>query len=412
MDFEKNVLKTIDKYSMLSSGDKVVIGLSGGADSVALALVLSRLASFLGITLHAAHVNHKIRGTEAERDSDFARETAEKLGMKIHLLECDIPKKAKIDGISEEMAGRYVRYDFFGRIAEEIGGGKIAVAHHMGDSAETVLINLIRGASLNGLGGIAPVKGNIIRPLIECERADIEKYLSDCGFSFVTDSTNAENIYTRNIIRNKIIPVMESINPNFINTLSENASLLREDNEFIELCCKSYEDKCISKEVNCVIADFSGLALHPAAKKRLIIRAIEILSGNRQNISSANIKSILALPTGGRTEFGGIYAQRSYEKYIFSLIPSYESKREFSYIINYPSTVKIAETGKTYRFDIISADSFSHYEKGAVYLDVGSARKIVMRNRKDGDLFSPLGLVGNKKVKDFLIDLKILPQGR
>ena len=203
MDFVQRVDKTIEKYSMLTVGDTVVIGLSGGADSVALLCSLCAIKEKYDLKLHAAHVNHMIRGNEAKRDEQYSKSLAEKLGVEFHLLECDIPALASKLGISEEMAGRNVRYEFFGSIAGE--NAKIAVAHHKGDSAETTLINMIRGSALNGLKGISPVNGNIIRPLIECDKDMIVKFLESQGIEYMTDSTNAMDIYVRNAVRNKII---------------------------------------------------------------------------------------------------------------------------------------------------------------------------------------------------------------
>ncbi|MBQ6998996.1 MAG: tRNA lysidine(34) synthetase TilS [Clostridia bacterium] len=398
---EKIVLKTVDKYNMLSPGDTIVIGLSGGADSVALLTVLCALKQRYNITLHAAHINHMIRGNEAERDAKYAKSIAEANGVEFHLLKCNVPAMAEELGISEEMAGRKARYDFFNSISTN---AKIAVAHHKGDSAETTLINMMRGSSLNGLKGISPVNGNIVRPLIECDRCQIEKYLLEKNISFVTDSTNAENIYTRNIVRNVIIPAMEKINPNLISTIYENSRILADDEDFISSVCAEYENKCISTNDNCIVLNLEN-NMHISLKRRLVMRSCEILSGSRQGISSDNIESVLSLPTGGKTFFHGIYTERSYDRFIFS--QSVKNAIEFSYNITSPCTLSIPETNKTYLFEIIQMTDLSAYENGVIYLDADKLGTLTVRSRKNGDIFSPIGLGGRKKVKDFLIDLKI-----
>ncbi len=398
---EKIVLKTVDKYNMLSPGDTVVIGLSGGADSVALLTVLCALKQRYNLTLHAAHINHMIRGKEAERDAKYAKSIAEANGVEFHLLKCDVPAMAAELGISEEMAGRKARYEFFNSICEN---AKIAVAHHKGDSAETTLINMMRGSSLNGLKGILPVNGNIVRPLIECDRKQIEKYLLEKNISFVTDSTNAENIYTRNTVRNVIIPAMEKINPNLISTIYENSRILADDEDFISSVCAEYENKCIRTDDKTVVLSLES-DMHISLKRRLVLRSCEILTGSRQGISSDNIESVLSLPTGGTTSFRGIYAERSYDKFIFS--QSVKTVPKFSYNITSPCTLSIPETNKTYLFEIIPKSELSAYENGIIYLDADKLGTLTVRSRKDGDIFSPIGLGGRKKVKDFLIDLKI-----
>lgn len=401
MNLEKIVLKTIEKYNMLSSDDTVVIGLSGGADSVALLTVLCAVKNKYNLRLHAAHINHMIRGDEAERDADYAKSIAEANGVEFHLLKCDVPALSKELGVSEEMAGRKARYEFFNSIAPN---AKIAVAHHKCDSAETTLINMMRGSSLNGLKGIVPINGNVIRPLIDCDRAQIEKYLLEKNISFVTDSTNAENIYTRNTVRNVIIPSMEKINPNVISTIYENSRILADDEDFISSVCKEYENKCIIFDDNRIVLNLKS-DIHISVKRRLIMRSCEILSGSRQGISSDNIENVLTLPTGGTTSFNGIYAERSYDKFIFT--KSVKTVPEFSYNITSPCTFTINEINKTFFFEIMPKNKISVYENGVIYLDADKLGTLAVRSRKDGDIFSPLGLGGRKKVKDFLIDLKI-----
>ncbi len=403
MNIEEKVRKTIEKHSMLSRGDRVVIGLSGGADSVALLCVLCSLRELYHIEVHAAHINHMIRGSEAYRDADYAKKLAEGFNAEFHLLECDVPQLAEAKGISEEMAGREVRYDFFEKIAQ---GGKIAVAHHMGDSAETTLLNLIRGSSLKGLKGISPVKGNVIRPLTDCKRSEIEDYLKSKNIDYMTDSTNMEDIYSRNLVRNRLIPAMEKINPNVISTIYDNSRLLADDEDFLTELCNKYAEACIIAEEGRVVLNLEKIeAPHIAVKRRLLMLAAELLKGSRTGISFVNIDSVLSLSTGGKTFFCGIYAQRSYNEIIFSLTPT--EYTEFSYELNIPSKAVIPQIGKAYNFLIEERDNITSYEKNVIYLDYHKLQPLTLRSRRDGDAFSPLGLKGRKKVKDFLIDAKI-----
>jgi len=405
MKLEEKVIETIEKYNMLSPGDTIVVGVSGGADSTALLSVLCSVKEKFDLCLHIAHINHKLRGDEANRDSDYVRSLSQKHGLPFHLLECDVAAKAKELGISEEAAGREVRYNFFNEILSKNGGTKIAVAHNKGDSTETTLINLIRGSSLNGLKGICAVNGNIIRPLIECDRESIEEYLAEKSIPFMTDSTNGENIYTRNIIRNTVIPDMLKINPRVVSTIYENSILIGDEDDFISKVCDEYAKKCITCSNDCVTVDFSQIPqLHIAAKRRLIFKACEMINESKRNISSVNINSVLSLPTGGRTFFNGIFAERCYDRFIFT--DKQRQMCQFSYIAE-GETLSVPETGMEYSFKTVSAKDITKYEKNTIYLDADTLGVLTIRSRRDGDTFSPLGLGGRKKVKDFLIDMKI-----
>ena len=227
---------------MLENTGILVAGLSGGADSVCLVAVLKEIIEKeqLDIRLLAVHVNHGIRGTEAERDEQFAKQLCRQLSVEYISRRVDVPSVAHQEKLSEEEAGRILRYRIFKEIAtqQEKHTGrkvKIAVAHHQNDQAETVLMNLVRGSSLRGICGIRPVRDNIIRPLLCVSRAQIEEYLTLQGLSYVTDSTNEELVYTRNKIRRELIPYLEkNLNPNAVQKLTELADSVLQAEEYIE----------------------------------------------------------------------------------------------------------------------------------------------------------------------------------
>ena len=226
------VLHALKKYNMLEKGGTVVVGLSGGADSVCLTHALWSIKDELDLTLVAAHVNHGIRGGEAQRDEDFCKAFCEKYGIEFKVLKADIPALSQQQGLGEEECGRKVRYEFFSSLAGE--NGKIATAHNLNDNAETLLFNLTRGTALKGAGGIPPVRDNIIRPLILTPREEIERYCADNSLSFITDSTNLKNEYTRNKIRNIIIPQLKEINSDAVSALAGFCEYAREDSVFLE----------------------------------------------------------------------------------------------------------------------------------------------------------------------------------
>ena len=222
---EDKCFLAIEKYNMLSNGDSVTVGLSGGADSCALLHYLCSMREEMRLHITAVHVHHMIRGDEADRDADFAEKFCKRLHVEFQLYRRDIPAIAAEKGIGLEQCGREIRYAVFEEEAAK-RGGKIATAHTLSDSVETVLFHIIRGCSVNGLKGIPPVRGNIIRPLIYCERHDVEEYCARHGIEYVTDSTNFTADYTRNKIRLQILPLLRELNPSVsdaIRRLSESA---------------------------------------------------------------------------------------------------------------------------------------------------------------------------------------------
>ncbi len=222
----------IEKYNMLSYGDSVVVGLSGGADSCSMLHYLCSIREEFGLNIIAVHLNHMIRGQEAERDAAFARQFCRTLNVDFRLYELDVPKIAAERGIGIEECGREMRYEIFGSESEKFGG-KIATAHTLSDSVETIIFHIIRGCSLNGLRGIPPVRGNIIRPLILCEREEIESYCHKNNIRYVTDSTNLSSDYTRNKIRLQILPLMREINPSVTHALGRLSEIAAGDDDYL-----------------------------------------------------------------------------------------------------------------------------------------------------------------------------------
>ena len=208
------VLRAVEQYSMLSAGDSVIVALSGGADSVSLLHVLISIKEKYNLNIYAAHLNHMLRGDEAERDERFCKILCEKYSVPLYVRKRDIRALAKQRGASEELCGRDERYAFFSELSSELNA-KVATAHTASDNAETLLFNLARGSSVTGAKGIPPKRGNIIRPLIFCTRADIERYCRVNFLDYVTDSTNLSDNYTRNKIRHNVIPALKELNPSF-----------------------------------------------------------------------------------------------------------------------------------------------------------------------------------------------------
>ncbi len=263
------IRKAACKYKMFENGDIVTVALSGGADSVALLHALYTLRGEFGITVNAAHLNHSIRGEEADRDQKFVQDFCEKLGIILFCEKSDVPLFAKENHLSLELAAREVRYDFLKRVAK----GKIATAHSASDNLETLLFNLTRGSGLKGMRGIPAVRDNIVRPIILCSRADVEKYCEENGLEFVTDSTNLSDDYSRNKIRHNVVPLLKQINPSVEASAIRSCDSFSEDSDYLDRTAKEYLFGLINDN-----SLFVGTlcSLHKAVSKRVLKQYFEI----------------------------------------------------------------------------------------------------------------------------------------
>ncbi len=242
----KNALKTIRDYDMLSRGDSVIAAVSGGADSMALLCFLLEIQKEFDLSISVCHVNHLLRGEDADGDEQFVRAFCKKHAIPFYLKRCDVSALAKEKGVGFEECGRDVRYAFFNETARSIGGNaKIVTAHNLGDCAETLIFNIARGASPAALSSIAPKRDNIIRPLIRCSRDQIEGYLATIGQDYRCDKTNSDTAYSRNFIRHKVVPLLKEINPAFESAVLNLTELSREQQSFFnEICEKEYAKVC------------------------------------------------------------------------------------------------------------------------------------------------------------------------
>lgn len=232
--------ETVREYRMLAPGDRVLCGLSGGADSVALLHLLLMLGREYPFEVLAVHVHHGIRGAEADRDEAFCKQLCRESGVSLFCEHADAPGYAAESGKNLEEAARCLRYAIFRKICAEAGIDRIALAHHADDNLETVLLNLTRGSGLAGIRGIPPVRGSIIRPLLACKKADIAGYCEENGLSYVTDSTNADPSYARNFIRSSIVPLLERLNPEVQQAFCQTSAIARADDEALWLAAEAH----------------------------------------------------------------------------------------------------------------------------------------------------------------------------
>ena len=293
---EQKALCALRQYSLFSQGDRIAVGVSGGADSVALLRFLAALRPQFGWDLVVCHIHHGLRGAEADRDECFVRALAEQLGLPCAVSRIDAAALALRDHISVEEAGRMARYAFFAQTAGE--GGRIATAHTLDDSIETVLMNLVRGTGLRGLCGIPRIRGNIVRPLLDCTRAEVEDYLGALGQPYCTDSTNLTDDYTRNRIRHDILPRLCALNPNFPGAMARMLPRLAAQ--------QALTDCLAAQSAQQLQAACGGLsrqgrsALPEPVCDRLLLRLLE---QNRLPVSAAAVERMTeTLRTGGKLD--------------------------------------------------------------------------------------------------------------
>ena len=294
---EESFLNTCKKFNLISQGDKIVVGVSGGPDSISLVHLLIKYKEKFGCELVVCHINHLIRSDSTD-DEKFVENYCQKNGIKFFAKRVDVETLAKENKLSVEDAGRRVRYEFFEEIASKEKANKIAIAHNKNDNAETILLNLIRGTGAKGLEGIRPFDEarHIVRPLINVEKEDIIDFCQKENLEPRIDSTHSQNIYRRNEIRNEILPKLKEINPNIIETLARTSDIICEENSFIS---KEVDDKykelaiIEDKKISYDLKSFNEQA--QIIRSSLVLKTIEVLTSERKNVQKINVDDILKM---------------------------------------------------------------------------------------------------------------------
>ena len=459
------IRKTIKEHDMIQPGDSIVIGLSGGPDSVCMMHALWALQEEFEIGgLCAVHINHGLRGAESDGDQEYAAQLCKSMGVEFEAFRFDVAKEAEAAGIGTEDAGRRIRYQTFEEVRRKIGAQKIAVAHNMNDQAETVLMRIMRGTGIAGLGGIpytrrdeikhtscegimsAHSNGMIIRPVLDLARAEIEEYCEMAGLSPHIDSTNKQSIYTRNRIRLEMIPLMaEHFNPNIEKALVRLSKQAAEDNDFIQQAAEAYingRSVCrFDRAKRCL--DIEGFAeLHPSVAKRVIMTCAG-RCGLEYNMASVHIDRVMELISSSIESkevdlTQNHYARLSYGKLWFAERIAENTKIvspidfPFEDILSDGKAIILAGSKKiTLRVEPISStDDGSRHRSDADVSEKGTAsdphasdgsevkavldfdrllqkKNAVIRNRMAGDRISPKGMKGSKKLQDYFTDRKI-----
>lgn len=417
MDIVNKVKKTIDKYSMLRWKENVLIGLSGGADSVCLSLVLKKLSKQYDLILSAVYIDHGLRPQDTDKEIAFCENFARTQGMGFNVRRIRASSKhikRKRQNLHDEL--RQLRYSEYRKLAFELSAGSIALGHTRDDQAETLVMRMIRGAGLRGLSGIYPVNCCIIRPLIEVSRYDIEDFLKQQGQAYIDDPSNQKDIYLRNKIRHSVIPVLKNLNPNLSETLAHIADANREDEDLLELITAREFENIFSDKTHNMIELFLKpfMQLHPAMKRRVIRRAVEAIAG-LWGISMGHIDTVIALveegSTGGVIHLpGGIRAVKEYNTFkITTTIP----KKLSSYHLDVPGSLYLKETGLTLEASIEHGNMHLKKQQNIAAFDFNRVKPpLCVRSRQPGDFFFPQGFGKKKKLQDLFVDLKIPKEAR
>lgn len=298
---KNKVIETIKKYNLIENGDKLVLGVSGGPDSIAMLDILNEIRMDKKIDLNfnivVAHINHMIR-EEAADDEKFVKDFCKKKNIEFYAKSIDVQKLANTNKIGTEEAGRNVRYKFFNEVLEKTNSNKVAIAHNKNDKAETIIMNFMRGSGISGLKGIEEKREQYIRPLIECERIEIERYCDEQKLNPRIDKTNFENEYTRNKIRNVVIPyVKKEFNPNIVDTLNRLSELVREEEKYIDKQVKeSYSDLMLEENEEQIILDLKKFnQQEKVIKSRLVLYTIMRLFNTSKGIEKIHVEDIIKL---------------------------------------------------------------------------------------------------------------------
>ena len=393
----------------------IVVGLSGGADSVSLLLLLQSAAQERGLELTAVHVHHGIRGAEADRDAAFAKQLCEQYGISFHCEHVDIPALAAAQGWTLEEAGRKERYRIFEEIRQEAGASWIAVAHQKQDQAETMLFHLVRGRSLRGMGGIRPVSGRIIRPLLDTDRTELEQWLRNKGISWCEDSTNREPDASRNVLRLSIIPQLRQLQPDLEGVLSQEAALFAEAADYLSSQAEAeFRAQQTGQQSEAATAEPAGQKsvislsvsrlqeLHPALRREVLYRALWEAAGAKKDLTAHHVELLLrlcSLQSGRRLMLPyEVEVEREYDRLYFKRQTSEQENRDRCErkiradirILDGAEARKIAENDCTKCFDYANIEEIPMF-----------------RHKRPGDRIILYADGRGKKLQDLLTDRKI-----
>ena len=412
----------IDRHSMLTAGDKILVACSGGPDSLALLHIFNELSAEYNIKIFAAHLDHMFRGAESAKEATFVVDFCQKNSIICFSTAIDVPKFILQSGLSVSDAARVVRYQYLRSVAQDLGGAKIATGHHRDDQAETVLINMLRGAGSTGIRGIQPVNGDIIRPLLSVSRAEINEYCTKHHLEPRFDSSNLKINYLRNRIRIVLLPELEKqYNSAIKDALCRTATIIGDEHDFIQVTARSMWSLVVTEQANKIFIDAKKMEpIHIAVRREIFRMAIEKKQGCLTGISFHHVETLLELLSTGRVGSivqlpGQLVSYKSYHGvYLGKNDVVQPTKVDYlGQILSVPGTTYIPDLGIMINAEVTDELNItSHSPQVAVFDWLVLDPPLFVRIRRDGDKFQPLGFHGSKKLKDFFIDGKVARQMR
>ncbi|MFQ5483760.1 MAG: tRNA lysidine(34) synthetase TilS [Desulfobacterales bacterium] len=427
------VEKTVATYQMFKPGDAVLAGVSGGPDSVALLHALILLAPKFHFQIGIAHLNHSLRCEHSDHDALFVLRLAERFNLQIFQKKIDVRQCHNKTGGSLEEVARDLRYAFYHEVAEKKGFNTIALGHQADDNAELILLYIFRGCGALGATGISPVRktsgkiATIVRPLIQVGRSEIIDFLKQNRLPYVSDSSNEDLTILRNRIRHQLLPNLKSsYNPKIINALNRFGLILSAEEEWSKAVIDSvFEKTVLAKQKDSMILSAKRIAaLHIAAQRRIIRRGIETVKGDLRRIQYSHIEAAVRLikkgPINGTLDLPDrIRILRNYDQIVISKEKKdlRKSKNDlgivssFQYKVVPPGSLFIQEIGVSIKFSETEAKEIPDVRKtsdNVIFMDLDKlSLPLTIRNLKQGDRFTPLGMTGTQKVKNFFINNKV-----
>ncbi|GBE31785.1 tRNA(Ile)-lysidine synthase [bacterium BMS3Bbin05] len=410
MTILEKTIQTIKKYSMLSTGDRILVALSGGPDSVCLLHILNKVKSDYNLLLYAIYVDHGLRPKETPGEVDFCRALCKSMGVQFEVKEINVNSSPLVKKSGKQGAARALRYKAIAETASELNADKIAVAHHKNDQAETILINLLRGSGMKGLTGISPVRKNIIRPLIDVGKEEIIDYLSNIREGYMVDSSNLGNAYLRNKIRAFIIPELKNLNPGIVETLNRTAEILTQENDYLEMAVTRTMIRLFSRKTESRIEMFLiPMETIPAVLLRRILRRTIAEITELKSLSLRNIEDIIELIKRGKSG-DRIYLPnnlRAIRNYSLLVLTTELPSRLKTYSLKAGDDLLLRETGLVLKAQISDRQPDSDGKSIAVFDLARIYLPLTVRARKKGDFFFPAHFGKKKKLQDFFVDEKV-----
>lgn len=420
MDFIDKVKKTIQKYNMLSRGDKILAAVSGGPDSLALLYILKYLRAEYSLEVYVVSINHMFRGEQGRKEVEWVAELSHRWGMTCFTYHQNIPEIISKQGLSPEEAGHIVRKKIYNNLRVKYKFDKLALGHHAEDRAETILMHLVQGTGLKGLASMPPKFNWVIRPLAEVTKKEILDFCQEENLPYFLDPTNKEDIYLRNKIRLKLLPLLkEELNPNIIAALLRLEDIVLEDNDFLEKYTDSQaQGMLIKEEDDTITIDLQKFnKKHLAIRRRIVRNIFQRIKPSSQGLSFVHVENIIKIAQNkkGRQEFSlpeRITVEKTYDRLIFrsrkkTIKKPSDTNEEFLWHI--PGNLTLAlESGELKGYYTLERPAIKSRDFFIVILDADKvANPLLVRKRQPGDRIQPLGMEGTKKLKNFFIDKKV-----